>query len=108
MTYLWLSAAFLAVAALVLLIAVVASPGRRILFARWWMPILTAGATLAALTAVFDNVMIRVGLMTYARDAISGLRIGLAPLEDFAYPLAGLLLLPAVWFLLGRRGPSDR
>src|SRR5699024_367998 len=31
---------------------------------------------------------------------ISGVRIGKAPVEDFAYPLAGAMLLPALWQLL--------
>ncbi|WHF20954.1 hypothetical protein QJS66_11790 [Kocuria rhizophila] len=38
--------------------------------------------------------------MTYTEQNISGVRIGLAPLEDFAYPVAGVLLLPALWLLL--------
>jgi lycopene cyclase domain-containing protein len=64
-----------------------------------------AGATAAVvlvLTAVFDNLMIAAGLFTYAADMISGARVGLAPLEDFAYPVAAVLLLPALWILLDR------
>jgi lycopene cyclase domain-containing protein len=61
-----------------------------------------------ALTAVFDNVMIHFGLMTYSRDAISGALVGAAPVEDFAYPLAALMLLPALWLLFDRRGDHDR
>ena len=56
------------------------------------------------LTAVFDNVMIASGLFDYGHDLLSGLYVGLAPIEDFAYPLGSALLLPAVWLLLtGRR-----
>ncbi|MDQ0849381.1 lycopene cyclase domain-containing protein [Arthrobacter sp. B3I9] len=64
-----------------------------------------AGGTAAVvlvLTAVFDNLMIAAGLFTYAPDMISGAMVGLAPLEDFAYPVAAVLLLPALWILLGR------
>jgi small toxic polypeptide LdrA/B/C/D len=57
---------------------------------------------LMALTAIFDNVMIAAGLFDYTSDRIWGVRIGHAPLEDFAYPLAGVLLLTAVWNLLDR------
>ena len=60
-------------------------------------------AVLLVLTAVFDNVMIDVGLFGYNPDRISGAFIGRAPLEDFAYALAAVLLLPALWSLLGRK-----
>ncbi|MBT2496599.1 lycopene cyclase domain-containing protein [Microbacterium sp. ISL-59] len=58
---------------------------------------------LFVLTAVFDTVMIASGLFHYAQDPLLGLHIGLAPVEDFAYPLAGALLLPAVWTALRAR-----
>jgi hypothetical protein len=44
--------------------------------------------------------------MTYASAAISGVHLGLVPIEDLAYPVAGLLLLPGLWLLLRRR-PDD-
>lgn len=58
---------------------------------------------LVALTAVFDNLMIAADLFTYPREHISGIRIGLAPIEDFAYPICAAFLLPAVDALLPRR-----
>jgi small toxic polypeptide LdrA/B/C/D len=64
--------------------------------------VLTA-VVLVVLTAVFDNLMIAAGLFAYSDEQISGLRIGQAPIEDFAYPIAGLLLLTALWNL-GARG----
>lgn len=94
MTYALLSLGFLAAAGTV---AVVAHRRRP---APWRALALAAGALLL-LTAVFDNVMIASGLFTYADAHISGLRIGLAPVEDFAYPLAAVVLLPALWTLLG-------
>lgn len=60
-----------------------------------------ASAVLILLTAVFDNLMIAVGLFTYEEQVISGLRVGLAPLEDFSYPVAAVILLPALWLLVG-------
>lgn len=63
-----------------------------------------AFAVLAALTIVFDNLMIAAGFFDYGAGSITGLRIGLVPVEDLAYPLAGLLLLPALWWGLGERG----
>lgn len=63
-----------------------------------------AAVVVLVLTAVFDNLMIAAGLFSYSPELISGLSVGLAPLEDFAYPVAAVLLLPALWVLLGERG----
>ncbi|MEO6828017.1 MAG: lycopene cyclase domain-containing protein [Microbacteriaceae bacterium] len=108
MSYLWLSLLFLTIAAGVLATALLSRRGTRQLLARWFAPIIAAGLVVLTLTALFDNVMIQAGLMTYAASTLSGLHIGLAPLEDFAYPLAGLMLLPALWLLFGSRGSRDR
>lgn len=67
--------------------------------------LLVAGAVMLALTAVFDNVLVGVGLVGYDPDLILGWRIGVAPVEDFAYTVAALLLLPSVWELLRREPP---
>lgn len=70
--------------------------------------VLLGGAVLMLLTVVFDNIMIGVGLFHYAESQISGLRLGLAPVEDFSYPLAALILLPSLWILFGaERGRSE-
>ncbi len=61
-----------------------------------------AGVVLLVMTAVFDNLMIRAGLVAYDDDLRLGWSIGVAPIEDFAYAVAALLLLPALWHLLGR------
>jgi len=62
-----------------------------------------SAAVLLVLTAIFDNVMIGVGLIEYPEQHLSGLRIGIAPLEDFSYPLCAAFLVPAVYTLLARR-----
>lgn len=59
---------------------------------------------LVILTAIFDNAMIAVGLIVYPEQHLSGLFIGLAPLEDFSYPLCAAFLVPAVFTLLTTRG----
>ena len=59
---------------------------------------------LALLTVVFDNLMIAAGFFDYGAGHITELRIGLVPVEDFAYPLAALLLLPSLWWGLAERG----
>lgn len=63
-----------------------------------------ATGVLLVMTAVFDNVMIGIGLVGYDAARISGVFVGIAPLEDFAYAIAALVLLPSVWVLLG--GPK--
>ena len=63
------------------------------------------GVTLGVLlvmTAVFDNVMIGIGLVAYNESLISGAFIGIAPLEDFAYAIAAVVGLPSLWVLLDR------
>jgi small toxic polypeptide LdrA/B/C/D len=109
MTYLLLAIAFLALATVVALVArrVARRTGRPV---AGWRALALAAVALLLLTAVFDNVMIASGLFTYADGQISGARIGLAPVEDFSYPLAAVILLPALWSLFGDRfgGSDDR
>lgn len=62
-----------------------------------------AAVALVVLTAVFDNLMIAAGLFTYPEHLISGWRVGLAPIEDFAYPICAAFLVPAVSTLVGGR-----
>ena len=98
MTYLILNAIFLAVAAAIAALALV----RRLIFGRFVVAVTLALALTLLLTAVFDNLMSGAGLFSYDPAHISGLFVGLAPIEDFAYPLAAAILLPALWVLLGR------
>ncbi|WP_454111281.1 lycopene cyclase domain-containing protein [Microbacterium aurum] len=58
---------------------------------------------LVLLTIVFDNLMIAAGLFTYPEHLISGIRVGLAPVEDLAYPVVAAFLLPAIADLLRPR-----
>lgn len=76
---------------------------RRPRFGRRMAASAIAAVILCILTAVFDNIMIAAGLFTYPPDLISGIRVGLAPIEDFAYPLCAAFLLPALWTLLRPR-----
>ncbi|MFG6502549.1 lycopene cyclase domain-containing protein [Microbacterium sp. P05] len=58
---------------------------------------------LLVLTAVFDNAMIAIGLVVYPAEQFSGVRIGLAPVEDFSYTVCAAFLVPAVFALLPRK-----
>lgn len=57
-------------------------------------------AVLLVFSAVFDNVIILMGLVAYDTSKLSGIFIGVAPIEDFAYTLAAVALLPALWDLM--------
>jgi lycopene cyclase domain-containing protein len=104
LTYLALNAVFLLVVAAVVLLTVLRS--RRAPQAGIdWRAVALSAAALLVLTAVFDNVLIALGLVGYDPERISGLRIGLAPVEDFAYAIAAVLLLPSLWHLTARRDP---
>jgi lycopene cyclase domain-containing protein len=94
-TYWSLNAVFLAV---VVVIAIAAALFRR---APSWRAVGLAAIPLLILTAVFDNVLVGTGIVGYDEALISGAKVGVAPLEDFAYAIAALVLLPSVWSLLG-------
>ncbi len=95
MTYLLLNLPFLGVVALVALAAVLSRRAPR------WRVVGVAAAVLLVLTAVFDNVLVATGIVGYDPDRISGALVGVAPVEDFAYAVAAVVLLPSVWTLLG-------
>jgi lycopene cyclase domain-containing protein len=101
MTYWALNAIFLAAVAAVALVAVVSKRAPR-----WASVALVLGIVLV-MTAVFDNVMIGVGLVGYDAVKISGAFIGIAPLEDFAYAIAAVVLLPSLWCLIGHPSTSS-
>lgn len=62
-----------------------------------------SAVVLVILTAVFDNVMISSGLVAYPEGTSSGIRIGVAPIEDFSYAICAAYLVPAVYALLPTR-----
>jgi len=98
MTYLGLDLLYMAAATVVGVVA--ARRGR--IDRHWWATTaLTAGA-LVVLTVVFDTWMIAADLFRYDDAALIGLRIGLTPVEDLAWPIVAAVLLPALWELLGR------
>ncbi len=100
MTYWTLNAFFLATVALLVVIGMLLRRTPR------WRTVALTLAVLLVFTAVFDNVMISVGLVAYDPTAISGLFVGVAPLEDFGYAVAAGIGLPSLWALLGGRAKS--
>ncbi|MDN5812590.1 MAG: lycopene cyclase domain-containing protein [Micrococcaceae bacterium] len=103
MSYLELNYFFLGLSLLTLLWAILA----RRLDRRRMTAMLVGVFALLILTAVFDNVMIGSGLFDYSSETLAGPRVGLAPLEDFAYPLGAAILLPSAWLLLDPRPRKD-
>jgi len=100
MTYWLLNVAFLAV---VVLVAAAAFLSRR---APRWRIVGLAAIPLVILTAVFDNLLVGVGIVAYDPSRISGAHLGVAPVEDFSYAIAAVVLLPCLWSLLSPRSPE--
>ena len=97
MNYWALNGAFLLVVAIVAAVALIRDR------ARLWRPALVGLCILVVFTAIFDNLMIGAGLVGYNPARISGVFIGRAPVEDFAYAIAAAILLPSLWVLLSPR-----
>lgn len=101
MTYWLINIPFLLVAALVLGVALGRKASPRAL------PWLISAVVMMALTAIFNNAIIGSGLVAYDPELLSGVMVGVAPLEDFSYTLAALMMIPALWHLLERRSPES-
>ena len=95
MTYWTLNLPFLGFAVIVALAATLTRRSPK------WRAVGLAAIPLVILTAVFDNVLVGTGIVGYNPALISGAKIGVAPLEDFAYAIAAIILLPSLWELLG-------
>lgn len=59
----------------------------------WWG---TFGLLLG-LTLIFDNLAIWLGFFSYNQTLITGVQLGLAPVEDFAYALLACITVPLLW-----------
>ncbi|WP_062070568.1 lycopene cyclase domain-containing protein [Demequina sediminicola] len=99
MTYVILSVAVLAV------IAIACAPVLRRLPAR---PLALTALVLIILTIVFDNVIVGLGIVDYDPELISGVLMPIAPVEDLAYAIGAVLLIPTFWELLGGKRPTHR
>ena len=78
-----------------------------LLFAyRWlvhWGTICYTLVALLLMTAVFDNFIVGAGVVAYDPALLSGVYVGFAPIEDFAYTLVGAVFIPLTWWWLGSR-----
>ena len=73
---------------------------------RWLLSVGGSLVVLVILTAVFDNLMILAGLVAYDDALTSGIRLGVAPVEDFAYAVAAAVFVPSVWAVLTAQARS--
>lgn len=62
-----------------------------------WLVVVKVLLPMLALTAVFDNLIILSGIVDYENANISGVKLWLAPIEDFGYTVFVSLLAPALW-----------
>ena len=77
-----------------------------LMYMRWivrWRKLCFTVAALLIMTAIFDNFIVGSGIVAYNPQTLSGAFIGFAPIEDFAYTLAALLMIPALWHLLASK-----
>jgi lycopene cyclase domain-containing protein len=76
------------------------------IFMRRYLPLTEIAiltAVLLVMTAIFDNFIVGTGIVAYDPELISGVRIGFAPIEDFFYTLAAIVLIPSLWNWLRSR-----
>jgi lycopene cyclase domain-containing protein len=88
MTYLALNLTFMFIAFVILNLVSRKSPWRAIGFTMLWMLLVTL---------VFDNVIIGLEIVGYDKTKISGILLGLAPIEDFAYTVVAVLAVSIIW-----------
>jgi lycopene cyclase domain-containing protein len=87
-TYLIVNLAFLAVVIGLLVLR------RRFVFTR---PMIYTLLVLLVFTAVFDSLIVMLGICAYDPALILGVRVGAAPIEDFFYALLAGLVVPIIW-----------
>lgn len=66
-----------------------------------WNRVMTITLVVLLLTtAVFDSLIVGSGIVAYDENLILGLRIGEAPIEDFFYAVAAVVVVPNLWHWL--------
>jgi len=70
-----------------------------LLIRRWinLKALIPATVFMLLMTLVFDNLIIGSGIVDYDYSKTSGIRLFLAPIEDFAYTLVALVLVPSLF-----------
>jgi lycopene cyclase domain-containing protein len=73
---------------------------RLVLRRLWW----TSYAIVVGFQLLTNGVLTGRRIVTYNPDAILGVRVAFAPVEDLLFGFAMVLLTLSVWVWLGRRG----
>ena len=70
-----------------------------LLMRRWinLKALIPATVFMLLMTLVFDNLIIGSGIVDYDYSKSSGIRLSLAPIEEFAYTLVALVLVPSLF-----------
>jgi lycopene cyclase domain-containing protein len=82
-----------------------------LMYMRWivrWQKLCWTVTALLIMTAIFDNFIVGSGIVAYNPDTLSGIFIGFAPIEDFAYTLVAAVLIPLTWWWLGSRAEKAK
>ena len=64
-------------------------------------------AALFVLTLIFDSLLVYFHIIDYTQDKILGIHLGLAPIEDYFYPLLAVLLVPFLWRKFEKKHDRD-
>jgi len=94
MNYLALNCVFMLMAFVILNVVVRKSPWKLI---GWTLLVMVL------VTLVFDNVIVALGIVDYDLNKISGVLLGLVPVEDFAYTIVSVLAVSSIWHLMTRK-----
>jgi lycopene cyclase domain-containing protein len=92
-TYLTLNLLFVAASLLALFLV----PKNR------WPAYLVGLVPMLVMTAVFDNLIVGAGIVAYDATKITGIMVGAVPIEDFAYTIAAVAIVPSVWSAMANR-----
>jgi len=87
-TYLLMNLGFMLIAFVVLNVFVRKTP---------WKTVLWTMLSMLLLTLIFDNVIIGLDIVAYDPEKVSGVFLGLAPIEDFAYTVVAVLAVSSIW-----------
>ena len=72
-----------------------------------WPAYLVGMLPMILISAVFDNLIVSAGIVGYDPSKISGIMVGAAPVEDFAYTIAAVLIVPSVWSAMTKRSKKQ-
>lgn len=58
---------------------------------------------LLLLTAIFDSLIVGLGIVGYNPDLLLGMYIGAAPIEDFFYAILAAFIVPRLWEIMEKK-----